>query len=59
MAPEPFGETHMTDPKPHIGDLVAEMLAKSGVEYVFGMPGGQTTACMTEFPDAKTGLNTS
>ncbi|MBU0643360.1 MAG: thiamine pyrophosphate-binding protein [Alphaproteobacteria bacterium] len=34
----------MTDPKPHIGDLVAEMLAKSGVEYVFGMPGGQTTA---------------
>jgi len=29
---------------PHIGDLVAEMLARSGVEYVFGMPGGQTTA---------------
>ena len=34
----------MTHPKPHIGDLVAEMLARSGVEYVFGMPGGQTTA---------------
>ncbi|MFB2551987.1 thiamine pyrophosphate-binding protein [Ensifer soli] len=28
----------------HIGDLVAEMLAQYGVEYVFGMPGGQTTA---------------
>ena len=34
----------MSDPKPHAGDLVAEMLARSGVEYVFGMPGGQTTA---------------
>lgn len=34
----------MTHPKLHIGDLVAEMLAQSGVEYVFGMPGGQTTA---------------
>lgn len=34
----------MTQTKPHIGDLVAEMLAQSGVEYVFGMPGGQTTA---------------
>lgn len=34
----------MTQPKPHIGDLIAEMLAQSGVEYVFGMPGGQTTA---------------
>lgn len=32
------------DAKPHVGDLVAEMLAQSGVEYVFGMPGGQTTA---------------
>lgn len=29
---------------PHMGDLVAEMLASSGVEVVFGMPGGQTTA---------------
>ena len=29
---------------PHMGDLVAEMLAKSGVDVVFGMPGGQTTA---------------
>lgn len=28
----------------HMGDLVAEMLAQSGVEAVFGMPGGQTTA---------------
>ncbi|HEY9211429.1 MAG TPA: thiamine pyrophosphate-binding protein [Ancylobacter sp.] len=28
----------------HIGDLVAEMLAQYGVELVFGMPGGQTTA---------------
>jgi acetolactate synthase-1/2/3 large subunit len=27
-----------------MGDLVAEMLASSGVEVVFGMPGGQTTA---------------
>lgn len=27
-----------------MGDLVAEMLARSGVEYVFGMPGGQTAA---------------
>jgi acetolactate synthase-1/2/3 large subunit len=34
----------MSQPKPHVGDLVAEMLAQSGVEYVFGMPGGQTTA---------------
>jgi acetolactate synthase-1/2/3 large subunit len=34
----------MTDAKPHVGDLEAEMLARSGVEYVFGMPGGQTTA---------------
>lgn len=34
----------MSDAKPHIGDLLAEMLARSGVEYVFGMPGGQTTA---------------
>ena len=29
---------------PHMGDLVSEMLAASGVEVVFGMPGGQTTA---------------
>lgn len=29
---------------PHIGDLVAEMLARQGCELVFGMPGGQTTA---------------
>lgn len=29
---------------PHIGDLVSEMLAQYGVELVFGMPGGQTTA---------------
>jgi len=29
---------------PHIGDLVAEMLAQYEVEAVFGMPGGQTTA---------------
>lgn len=28
----------------HMGDLVAEMLARYGVERVFGMPGGQTTA---------------
>lgn len=28
----------------HIGDLVAEMLARCGIDYVFGMPGGQTTA---------------
>lgn len=28
----------------HIGDLVSEMLAQQGVEIVFGMPGGQTTA---------------
>lgn len=28
----------------HIGDLVSEMLAQYGVELVFGMPGGQTTA---------------
>lgn len=34
----------MNDAQPHVGDLVAEMLARSGVEYVFGMPGGQTTA---------------
>ena len=34
----------MTQPKPHIGDLLAEMLARSGIDYVFGMPGGQTTA---------------
>lgn len=34
----------MTSPKQHIGDLVSEMLAQYGVELVFGMPGGQTTA---------------
>ena len=28
----------------HIGDFIAEMLAQYGVEKVFGMPGGQTTA---------------
>ena len=28
----------------HGGDLVAEMLMQMGVEFVFGMPGGQTTA---------------
>lgn len=28
----------------HIGDLIAEMLVQYGVEYVYGMPGGQTTA---------------
>ncbi|NLH82345.1 MAG: thiamine pyrophosphate-binding protein [Phyllobacteriaceae bacterium] len=28
----------------HMGDLVAEMLARYGVELVFGMPGGQTMA---------------
>lgn len=28
----------------HIGDLISEMLAQYGVELVFGMPGGQTTA---------------
>ena len=28
----------------HVGDLLAEMLAQYGVEYVFGMPGGQTTS---------------
>ncbi len=28
----------------HVGDLVAEMLARYGVEQVFGQPGGQTAA---------------
>lgn len=28
----------------HVGDLVARMLQAYGVEFVFGMPGGQTTA---------------
>jgi acetolactate synthase-1/2/3 large subunit len=28
----------------HAGDLVVEMMLEYGVEYVFGMPGGQTTA---------------
>lgn len=28
----------------HVGDLIAEMLLQYDVEYVFGMPGGQTTA---------------
>jgi acetolactate synthase-1/2/3 large subunit len=28
----------------HVGDLLAEMLQQSGVEFVFGMPGGQTAA---------------
>ena len=28
----------------HSGDLVAEMLARAGIDHVFGMPGGQTTA---------------
>ena len=30
--------------KLHVGDLLTEMLIDYGVEYVFGMPGGQTTA---------------
>ncbi|MGB8813229.1 MAG: thiamine pyrophosphate-binding protein [Paracoccaceae bacterium] len=34
----------MTKKMAHMGDLVAEMLAQYGVEFVFGMPGGQTTA---------------
>lgn len=34
----------MSEPKPHAGDLLVEMLIDYGVEYVFGMPGGQTTA---------------
>lgn len=34
----------MSDRKSHMGDLVSEVLAQSGVEFVFGMPGGQTTA---------------
>ena len=29
---------------PHVGDLVAEMLARYGVEWVFGQPGGQTAS---------------
>lgn len=28
----------------HIGDLLAEMLLQYGVDFVFGMPGGQTAA---------------
>lgn len=28
----------------HVGDLVAEMLARYGATYVFGVPGGQTSA---------------
>lgn len=28
----------------HVGDLLAEMLMQHEVDYVFGMPGGQTTA---------------
>jgi acetolactate synthase-1/2/3 large subunit len=28
----------------HVGDLIAEMLARYGVEQVFGQPGGQTAA---------------
>lgn len=28
----------------HVGDLIAEMLARYGVERVFGQPGGQTAA---------------
>ena len=28
----------------HVGDLVVEMLIDYGVDHVFGMPGGQTTA---------------
>lgn len=28
----------------HIGDMLAEMLAQYEAEYVFGMPGGQTTS---------------
>jgi len=35
---------NMTDVKPHIGDLVVEMLVQLEVECIFGMPGGQTTA---------------
>ncbi|HEY7033870.1 MAG TPA: thiamine pyrophosphate-binding protein [Thermomicrobiales bacterium] len=27
---------------PHVGDLLAEILATAGVEHVFGVPGGQT-----------------
>jgi len=41
---DPLGGGTMSERIPHAGDLIAEMLALSGVEYVFGMPGGQTTA---------------
>jgi acetolactate synthase-1/2/3 large subunit len=34
----------MEHPSPHAGDLIAEVLAQSGVEYVFGQPGGQNAA---------------
>ncbi|MHA6262288.1 thiamine pyrophosphate-binding protein [Arenibacterium sp. CAU 1754] len=34
----------MTIPLKHAGDLIVEMMIDYGVEQVFGMPGGQTTA---------------
>ena len=34
----------MAEPSPHAGDLIVEMMIDYGVEYVFGMPGGQTVA---------------
>lgn len=29
---------------PHTGDLLAELLTRSGITHVFGVPGGQTAA---------------
>ena len=34
----------MSDQKLHAGDLIVQMLIDYGIDHVFGMPGGQTTA---------------
>ncbi len=42
----------------HGGDLIAEMLARYGVEQIFGQPGGRPLPSMTASYDARRALAT-
>jgi acetolactate synthase I/II/III large subunit len=41
----------------HVGDLLAEMLMRSGVTHVFGVPGGQTTPLYQGIYDRRPGID--
>ncbi|HUG17277.1 MAG TPA: thiamine pyrophosphate-binding protein [Thermomicrobiales bacterium] len=41
----------------HVGDLLAEMLMRSGVTHVFGVPGGQTTPLYQGIFDRRPGID--